>query len=115
MSGAESEFLDVGVDEEWANFQGERQGERLVFSCTGFGNPLDCGPFTESDDVRLGRGGSWPRLSRKACGGQGQMSQIVRTDSKAGSEVEQGTGLRWSVRFDNAIASCIGTAGLRLQ
>jgi hypothetical protein len=43
------------------------------------------------------------------------MSQIVRTDSKAGSEVEQGTGLRWSVRFDNAIASCIGTAGLRLQ
>jgi hypothetical protein len=57
VSGAESEFLDVGVDEEWANFQGERQGERLVFSCTGFGNPLDCGPFTESDDVRLGRGG----------------------------------------------------------
>lgn len=53
VSGTESELLDVGVDQE----RPDSQCERLVFSCTGFGNPLDCGPFTESDDVRLGRGG----------------------------------------------------------
>ena len=49
---AQSEFLDAGVDKKRSNFE----GEWLVVCGAGVGGPLDCSPFAESDDVRLGRG-----------------------------------------------------------
>ena len=56
VSGAKSELLDASVNQEWSNFQ----GERFVAWCAGagIGEELDCGPFTESDGVRFGGGGS---------------------------------------------------------
>ena len=56
VGGAKSEFLDVGVDEEWSNFQ----SERLVVNCVGAGRRPDCRPFTESNDVRCWSR-RWPR------------------------------------------------------
>jgi hypothetical protein len=57
VSGAKSEFLDVGVEEKWPNFQ----RERLVICESGAGEPWDGGPFTEGDDVSFGNRG-------EACG-----------------------------------------------
>jgi hypothetical protein len=52
VSGAESEFLDAGIDEKRTHFQSDRL--IVAHAGAGLGGPLNCGPFTESDDVRFG-------------------------------------------------------------